>query len=677
MAADDNLTIEDLQIKISADASSAASELKRVAQELKSLGATASSQGKALSDAARSITDLGKSTSEAADVTEPAARQVSSGLSRVIDTAKKLGRIGVGAFKKSVKTAGNLAGSAITGIQNKLSSLWSSVKRIAFYRLIRSGIKMVTQALKEGVDMLVAWDRTYGANTSRAAKTTDEIAAKWREVKKSLGAAAMPIIQLLQPALMGLLNIIISVANFVNQIARSIQGYGTYIKATEKGFKSTTAAAKELKRVLFGFDELNVLPSNTGSSSSTDVGAIDFEEVGINNAFANSIGDAISGLIEEIRGKLDAFKSELSSGNIVGAVANLLLGIVSGFGVSVGELFKGLGKNISQFAGDLGVRGTDIGLTLEGIGGFFTDLGDLVENIFTLRIPEAVGKLGDIVGDISMVTSGLLGQLKQTIFGWLDNLGSRLGTDFAGIKMWVDDLFLKIKLIVGLALPSIFGTISGWVEDVLGLFENLLGELSLDIEGFLKVIKGIATVDFPTIWSGIIELSKSRANTLIDIIEFIANAFITPFQSVAKALNKFQIDIPDWVPVLGGKKWSPQVSVPQKISIPRFAQGGYVPNMAMPNVGSLFMAGENGAEVAMNMRNGTGVLNVQQMEEAIANGNEETVNAIYSVANMVVSAIRDKNFDIYMDSDKVGQSVNRSNNRNARRFGITMPNQAY
>ena len=94
----------------------------------------------------------------------------------------------------------------------------------------------------------------------------------------------------------------------------------------------------------------------------------------------------------------------------------------------------------------------------------------------------------------------------------------------------------------------------------------------------------------------------------------------------------------------------------------RMASGGSV-----PNIGSLILAGEAGPEIVANMGNRTGVMNIDQMEQAVSNGNVDVVNAVYAMANMLVSAVNNKDLDVYMDSAKVGQAVTRYQNNQSRR----------
>ena len=56
-----------------------------------------------------------------------------------------------------------------------------------------------------------------------------------------------------------------------------------------------------------------------------------------------------------------------------------------------------------------------------------------------------------------------------------------------------------------------------------------------------------------------------------------------------------------------------------------------------PNDGSLILAGEAGPEIVANVGSHTGVMNVEQMESAVAAGNEGVINVLYSILDAVQS----------------------------------------
>ena len=193
------IDLEKLNIVIEGDSTDASAsvdvlidylkELKKAADDLKGVANSTNTFFKNVSKSSKNATSSITATSNALEGTAEASSRVSKtsgGVDKLVKEYKDLG-------EEVRKTSENF-GSADT----KLGRFMSSVKRIAVYRLIRTAIREVTQAVSEGLEILVEWDRLYGENTSRAAQTTDELAAKWYEVKKSIGAAIMPIIQVVQ-----------------------------------------------------------------------------------------------------------------------------------------------------------------------------------------------------------------------------------------------------------------------------------------------------------------------------------------------------------------------------------------------------------------------------------------------------------------------------------------------
>ncbi len=83
---------------------------------------------------------------------------------------------------------------------------------------------------------------------------------------------------------------------------------------------------------------------------------------------------------------------------------------------------------------------------------------------------------------------------------------------------------------------------------------------------------------FAGIWDGVIGILKGGANTFIDIFNFLI-----------RGLNKIQFDVPDWVPLLGGKHIG--INIPE---IQKFAQGGFA------NRPAIF--GEAGPEAAIPIK---------------------------------------------------------------------------
>lgn len=109
------------------------------------------------------------------------------------------------------------------------------------------------------------------------------------------------------------------------------------------------------------------------------------------------------------------------------------------------------------------------------------------------------------------------------------------------------------------------------------------------------------------------------------------------------------------------------VSIQDKISVSTYAIGGF------PDHGEMFIAREQGPELVGRIGNRTAVANNDQIVEGVAAGvtsaNDGVINAIYAMAQQIISAIEENSGDVYLDGDKVGERVTEYQNRKNRIFG--------
>ena len=291
--ADNNLQIDDLQIDIVVNAEKAEEGIRQIATAIRNAGQTAS----VLKEITQRLREMGDASAKSqikveklSDAIDNVGSSAEGAGDEVEDTDDKIGNLG----RTSLATT------------SKLGQLFASFKRIATYRAMRSVIRSITQALSEGIENLKAWDLLI-QNTSYANTTMNTLKATTTQLANTFAALAMPIIQIAVPAIQFLANVVMKVVNFFNQVIRAFQGFGTYIKATalsiedmNNSLQKASGTAKELKRVLFGFDELNVLPSPDTGSAGGGIGALwnfadMFEETDIDEeSIAGKIGEQLA-----------------------------------------------------------------------------------------------------------------------------------------------------------------------------------------------------------------------------------------------------------------------------------------------------------------------------------------------------------------------------------------------
>lgn len=172
---------------------------------------------------------------------------------------------------KAVQSVGDAAKKA----QKPLGNFVASLKRIAFYRFIRSILKSITQAFSEGLE----WAYNYADglrdaedSSGRFAAAMDRMKTASSTMKAQLGSAFIALLSAIGPILIQIIDLATKAADALSQIFSAFTGT-TYIKAAgglAKAFERGAGAAKEWKNQLLGFDEINRLnePSGGGGGSS-------------------------------------------------------------------------------------------------------------------------------------------------------------------------------------------------------------------------------------------------------------------------------------------------------------------------------------------------------------------------------------------------------------------------
>ena len=130
---------------------------------------------------------------------------------------------------------------------------------------------------------------------------------------------------------------------------------------------------------------------------------------------------------------------------------------------------------------------------------------------------------------------------------------------FEGIKGKID------------GLSKAFG---GLIDFVTGVFS---GEWSRAWEGVKNIFSGI--------WDTLVSVAKAPLNGVLSLFQGLANGIIDAWNWVKKQLNKVSIDIPDWVPGVGGEKFGFDFDMSSHINIPKLATGAIVYRPTFAEIG--------------------------------------------------------------------------------------------
>lgn len=141
-------------------------------------------------------------------------------------------------------------------------------------------------------------------------------------------------------------------------------------------------------------------------------------------------------------------------------------------------------------------------------------------------------------------------------------------------------LYPPIKEAVNFVVDMI-GSIIAWIADMAsGIIRSLTGIIDFIVGIFTgdwkKAWEGIKDI-FGGIWDMIVADFKWVINTVIDVINFFLAQGVRAINKMIGALNRLEFNVPDWVPVLGGKDLGFQIKTLPNYQIPKLATGAVIP----------------------------------------------------------------------------------------------------
>lgn len=277
----------------------------------------------------------------------------------------------------------------------KLKNLFSSLKRIAMYRLFRTAIKAITTSFAEGIKEVYLYSQTINGTFKQS---MDTLATSAEYLKASLGAMVAPLINLIAPFIDQFVDRLVDGLNLINEVLARINGQETFTRAIKTAKEwtgaanSATDANNKLKQSFLGIDEINTLKEvNSGGSSSSDIG-YDFEEVMVDKLKTDAIIEQLNNVLQlalGIGGAILAWDATKFLGQL-GTVGTKLSGVVD---IAIGEVL------VAHGAYSAGQNGFDWGNILEmALGGGVAAVGGYIlfgttGAILTIPLTIAIGAI--------------------------------------------------------------------------------------------------------------------------------------------------------------------------------------------------------------------------------------------------------------------------------------------
>lgn len=421
------------------------------------------------------------------------------------------------------------------------SQLKNVAKGVILWGTIRKILRGIISGIKQGTSNAYQFSKAVGGDLAPA---LDRIATKAMTAKNAIGAAVSGIITAAEPFITGLLTQTANLFNKVSEMIASLKGEKTFLKAKDTA-QEWEKSAKETKKLLSGFDELNMWQKEDPLKNFEKMYEYAEVEGGLDKKLFGDFDWKTILNLDKLKTTWNSVWAEMKKdfGSIFEGIKGIIHALFDGFDAtpfvtsflkalevvtSILDLVTSLGASILQ---DL-----KIGELLTAIGKLWDIVSDTVHTItdklkpilttfYEKGLKPSVEWIGKTLKTIIDWVSGILSDVKN----WFDNNAESLEGTFSFIAQVAEKIAKPIRDLVDLVLPMLLGLI----KDVLKLFGDVLAVVTDVFDIFNALING----DWDKLGEKFKKLGVDIVAVFAGIMDTVANIFVDLINSIAGGLG--------------------------------------------------------------------------------------------------------------------------------------------
>lgn len=424
--------------------------------------------------------------------------------------------------------------------------------------------------------------RASSAYLQQDTETANRLQAVW----VGLGSFLAPILEKIS-------TLVIKAVKYLNVFIKALTGVDLLARAISKSMDKMNKTASKSSKTLAGFDEVTNLGDNAGGGGVDTSWVNAFEDIPLDESIVTRItelGLAIKSAWDEYFAPFFSWMKDNWDG--VGKWVGLAIGvIIIALALLSGSWFLAFGLIVAFVIIFWDEIKAIFKLGVDIIWGIIISVWEMVKGLFELAVSIIRGVVSVIVG---IFTTG-------------------------------------VELIKG-----VFGSITSTIKGVVNGFKTIFN-------GIITFITGVFTGNWKKAWEGVKNIFKGIVDTLWSIIKFPLNLIIDGINALIGGLNKIKFDVPDWIPLIGGKKF-----------------GFNIPKIPKLNVG----ASEVLSDGLAFLHKGEGVV-TKQFNSAPYVANSMNNDRVIELLSMLNDTLENKDFSPLIDKkamvDTVISGINHQN----------------
>lgn len=257
--------------------------------------------------------------------------------------------------------------------------------------------------------------------------------------------------------------------------------------------------------------------------------------------------------------------------------------------------FAGLLSQALDLAGDTSLTGF-----ADKISGAFVWLGNTIFPIAQQAIPVLMQAFEQLQFRF-MPLKIMLQSIASAVIPLFSAALSGLWPIFLSLVDAITPIIAALRIVITNLIPPLIGlinmvmpilqtlaaiikyTVGNAIYAIMPIINNLIGVFTNLISFFQNIFLG----NWSGVWESMKGIFSNAFQALVGLAKAPLNAVISIINGVISGINSMGFDIPDWVPVVGGKSF--RINIPQ---IPMYAQGGFTDGVSI--------AGEAGTEAIIS-----------------------------------------------------------------------------
>ena len=339
-------------------------------------------------------------------------------------------------------------------------------------------------------------------------------------------------------------------------------------------------------------------------------------------SLGSGIGEGISSIFTSIN--WEQYKQSLTEG--FNGILELVSGFASGFAPLQGidfsaatESLQGLWQSVWDFAELVGGTLAEVYNTVLKpiLKWAIEDAAPASVDVFTAAFDALSAILEPVKEGLDGLMAGLepvitfIEDTAMVILDGLKGIFEKLAKVFTEKGDKITNIVSGIGEIISAVWTVVKPIFDYWKEKVAVTFEfigniisTVVGTVIDVISGVIDFVAGVFTGDWERAWDGIVGIFegivdgiKGTINSVIGFINGLISGVCEGINTIIKAMNKLKWDVPDWVPILGGKTFGFNLKTITAPQIPMLANGGVITQPTLAMMGE-YSGARNNPEIA-------------------------------------------------------------------------------